>query len=97
MMSETGRDGRQDGVGGCRESDGVHGLGVGGRVMWQEEGNDFMRRLECCWIWGGGRESLGVWGVIMMVMAYGVGGDGIGGRGMGMEVMIRLCDGGRRM
>ena len=30
MMSETGRDGRQDGVGGCRESDGVHGLGMGG-------------------------------------------------------------------
>ena len=60
-------------------------------------GNDFMRRLECCWIWGCGRESLGVWGVIMMVMAYGVGGDGIGGRGMGMEVMIQVCDGGRRM
>ena len=64
MMSETGRDGRQDGVGGCRESDGVHGLGMGGGVMWQEEGNDFMRRLECCWIWGCGRENLGVWGVI---------------------------------
>ena len=78
MRSETGRDGRQDGVGGCRESDGVHGLGMGGGVMWQEEGNDFMRRLECCWIWGYDRESLGVWGVIMMVMAYGVGAMGLG-------------------
>ena len=37
MMSETGKDGRQDGVGGCRESDGVPGLGVGGE-WWQEGG-----------------------------------------------------------
>ena len=46
---EIGRDGSPDGVGGCRESDGVPGLGVGWGVMWLQGGggggggNDCMR------------------------------------------------------